>query len=310
VLKEGIMTSPSILERAVSLLVAPTPEPLLREILFPSDLSPAADAALGHARLLAERFHALLVLYHAVEVERGGEGQGVGDPARERARRRERRAHEHLLTQAERVQTRRDVRVEPAATAASAVAALVHTMRPDLTVMATHGRRGLSHLVLGSVTEAVLEQNNGPVLCVRQPEHGVALPYRRVLVPTDLTDDSRRVFPLAAAIARAFSAEVLAVHVPAVLMGRTTAGVTDAVEDAVPSEQALAAFLMPEFLGVRVVPRIFFGATWASILHAARDERVDVIAMSTHRRNSLADRVLGTHAEHVVREAPCPVLVV
>ena len=304
------MTSPSILERALSLLVAPAPEPLLREILFPSDLSPAADAALGHARLLAERFQALLVLYHAVEVADADEGRAFGDPARERARRRERRAHEHLLTQAERIQTRRDVRIEPAAAVASAVTALVHTMRPDLTVMATHGRRGLSHLVLGSVTESVLEQSDGPVLCVRQPEHGVALPYRRLLIPTDLTDDSRRVFPLAAAIARAFSAEVLALHVPAVLMGRTTAGVTEAVEDTVPSEQALAAFLMPEFLGVRVVPRILFGATWGRILDAAHDERVDVIAMSTHHRNSLSDRVLGTHAERVVREAPCPVLVV
>jgi nucleotide-binding universal stress UspA family protein len=164
--------------------------------------------------------------------------------------------------------------------------------------------------MMGSVTERVLQRTPCPVLCVREPEHGVALPYRRILVPTDLSEDSRHAFRLAAAIARAFSAEIIALHVPAVPIGRTTAGVTEAVEAAVPSEAALAAFLMPEFVGVRVVPRIVFGSAWARIPAVAHDERVDVIALSTHRRDSLADRVLGTHAERVVREAPCPVLVV
>jgi nucleotide-binding universal stress UspA family protein len=39
--------------------------------------------------------------------------------------------------------------------------------QPDLLVMATHGRRGLSRMFLGSVAEAVVRKATCPVLTVR-----------------------------------------------------------------------------------------------------------------------------------------------
>lgn len=44
----------------------------------------------------------------------------------------------------------------------------------ELVVMATHGRKGFKHLMLGSVAERVLRESRGPVLAVRptpQPHH-------------------------------------------------------------------------------------------------------------------------------------------
>jgi universal stress protein A len=45
--------------------------------------------------------------------------------------------------------------------------------RSDLIVLATHGRRGLGHLLLGSVAEQVVQHAHCPVLTVppRQPPH-------------------------------------------------------------------------------------------------------------------------------------------
>ena len=40
----------------------------IREILFPTDLSAASERAFEHARLLAERSGARLVVYHAIEI--------------------------------------------------------------------------------------------------------------------------------------------------------------------------------------------------------------------------------------------------
>ena len=40
-------------------------------------------------------------------------------------------------------------------------------LRPDLIVMATHGRTGLSHMVLGSVAERTVRESTVPVLTVR-----------------------------------------------------------------------------------------------------------------------------------------------
>lgn len=46
----------------------------------------------------------------------------------------------------------------------------------DLVVMGTHGRRGFSHLVSGSVAEAVLRNGPCPVLTVKSPKFGAARP--------------------------------------------------------------------------------------------------------------------------------------
>jgi nucleotide-binding universal stress UspA family protein len=43
----------------------------------------------------------------------------------------------------------------------------------DLVVMATHGRTGISHLVLGSVAEKVVRESSCPVLTIRMKAHAV-----------------------------------------------------------------------------------------------------------------------------------------
>lgn len=54
--------------------------------------------------------------------------------------------------------------------AASAVVAEVKKAESDVIVMGTHGRRGFSHLVLGSVAEEVIKTSPVPVLLVRPVE--------------------------------------------------------------------------------------------------------------------------------------------
>ena len=44
------------------------------------------------------------------------------------------------------------------------------TVRADLIVMGTHGRRGMTRLVMSSDAEAVLREATVPVLLVRSPE--------------------------------------------------------------------------------------------------------------------------------------------
>ena len=47
---------------------------------------------------------------------------------------------------------------------------LAQSITPDLIVVGTHGRKGLSHLLMGSVAESVLRNASVPVLCVRHHE--------------------------------------------------------------------------------------------------------------------------------------------
>ncbi len=51
------------------------------------------------------------------------------------------------------------------------------------------------------------------------------------------------------------------------------------------------------------------GTPTQTIVDTAGEQRVDLIIMGTHGRTGLAHVFLGSVAEHVVRQAPCPVLV-
>lgn len=282
--------------------------PALREVVFASDLSNECDISLSHARLLAERFSAHLRLYHVLQAPSACTAAGAS--ADELWDRREAAAKRHLCACAEGVSVTWDVVVERAPAAAPALLAYLGHTRPGVAVMTTRRRTSLAHLVLGSVTETVLEHGDCPLLCVREPEHGVALPYRRVLVPTDLSEASRRALPLAALLARAFGAQILALHVIPRARSAALVRVARRPEAPAPDEHTLQRFLAPQLDGLRVVPLIESGEPGEGILRAARLHRPDAIVMSTRRRDSLKDRILGTNAERVLRDSPCPVLVV
>ena len=58
---------------------------------------------------------------------------------------------------------------------------LAKRLRADLIVMATHGRKGLRHLVLGSVAERVVREAPCPVLTVKPKPPAAAKSSRRRL---------------------------------------------------------------------------------------------------------------------------------
>ena len=132
----------------------------------------------------------------------------------------------------------------------------------------------------------------------REPEHGVHIPYRKLLVPSDLSEAATRCFPLAAKLARRFQSKILALHVPS---GRDSESQADS--------DRLTAALGEHFEGLQIEPHIGSGTPWRAIVELARKRQVDLIAMSTQGHDSLADSLLGSTAERVVRHAPCPVLV-
>jgi universal stress protein A len=70
--------------------------------------------------------------------------------------------------------------------------------------------------------------------------------------------------------------------------------------------QIVKETLKPE---VQSVIEIRSGVPDLDIVRAARDLAVDLIVMVTHGRTGLEHFVLGSVTEHVIREAPCPVLV-
>ncbi len=279
----------------------------LREVLFPSDLSPASERAFEHARFLAERFEATLTLYHAVEIPDPSYAHWAFAHGHEIWCRAEEAAREALARRAENLGVSHTVMVERHASAPVALLDFIRRTQPDLVVMATHGREGLLHLVLGSVTERIVRHAFRPVLCVRPPACGEALAYRRVLVPTDLSLASRLAFPMAALFARTFGAQALALHVAPPATAVTLSGVPQVL--APPDPAIIEEFCRDDFSGVPLSAQVRCGPVWETICRVAREECADLVVMATRGHDSLADRIIGSNTERVVRHAPCPVLV-
>lgn len=137
-----------------------------KKILFPTDFSHTGDAALELASALARDMNAKLLIVHVEEpplAYAGGEFYyGVPDPATEDMKQMLQEVvpkdstvpcEHHLVTG------------EPA----SAVTRLAESEEVDMIVMGTHGRTGVTRLLMGSVAEAIVRRAPCPVLTYRQP---------------------------------------------------------------------------------------------------------------------------------------------
>jgi nucleotide-binding universal stress UspA family protein len=130
-------------------------------ILFPTDFSHTGDAALAMATALARDTGATLIIVHVEEppiAYGGGEMYyGMPEPALEEI---ERMLREVKPQDPEVKFEHRLISGDPS----TAICRLAEEINADLIVMGTHGRTGLSRLLMGSVAEAVVRRAPCPVL--------------------------------------------------------------------------------------------------------------------------------------------------
>lgn len=142
-----------------------------RRILFPTDFSHYNAAALEFASTLAGESKALLFIVHVDETS--DLNAALGEAAYIYAQSPDcptRRANRERLAQV--VPTVAGVKYEHHCLTGAPVAEILRFAeqeKVDLIVMASHGRTGLSRLLMGSVAEAVVRRASCPVLIVKQP---------------------------------------------------------------------------------------------------------------------------------------------
>lgn len=144
----------------------------------------------------------------------------------------------------------------------------------------------------------------------RSPFH-----IKKILVPMDFSDCARKALQYAIPFAKEHNATVTLLHIvpPIYTMGEfggieypqlqaemqanghkaLAKLIADDIRDQVPSESLVR-----------------LGAPAHEIVETARKLESDLIILSTHGRTGLKHLLLGSVSEHVVRWAPCPVLIV
>lgn len=196
----------------------------------------------------------------------------------------------------------------------------------DLIAIATHGRTGLRRLMLGSTAERVVRHALCPVLVVRETEREflevgqgkaaaqTGLRITKVLVPLDFSDSSREGLLYAISFAQRFGASLVLLHAiqvqpftPADSHERMPA---PGVIERAARLRARKFLKQVDFAGVTYEMEIQCGVPAHEICRFAENAHVELIITSTHGQTGLAQVLIGSTAEHVVRYAYCPVLVV
>lgn len=145
----------------------------IEKILFPTDFSEEAEQAFESAVYLAESHKADLTLMHVVEQMHGlTHDEVLALTSMDIAEKRVKQAEKKLQALVDRVKggvsAKQTVREGGTWTV---ICDTADEERADIIVMASQGRTGLSHALIGSIAEKVVRHANCPVLVVRNKEN-------------------------------------------------------------------------------------------------------------------------------------------
>jgi|SRR5208282_2374448 len=133
--------------------------------------------------------------------------------------------------------------------------------------------------------------------------------FKRILCPVDFDQNSLEALRLAVELAQERTATLQLLHVVPLPPGPEVALPFVRIEASARAKlERLARRKVNRKVPCEVA--IMLGDPGVEVVQAAKRLRSDLIVMATHGRKGLRRLVLGSVAEHVVREAPCPVLTV
>lgn len=297
----------------------------LRHILCPVDDSEPSRHALRQAASMARQSTARLTLLHSAQplqipaAEVGGSADSVLRHEDEEHIR-SWMAGDQRLAASLGVEADTQIVIGPPA---KEIVAAATRLAADIIVLGTHGRSGVSHLLLGSVAESVLRHAQCPVLTVpRQAEGTAPIPFARVLCAIDFSDCSLRALEFAMTASIDAGAELVLAHA---LEWPWPEPPAPSFDDISPEEaEALRRFrerrerdmlrrlteLEPVGLEGRCSVVVTHGHPATELLRLAREHQVDLIVLGIRGRRVLDLAMFGSTAYHVVRRAECAVLTV
>jgi nucleotide-binding universal stress UspA family protein len=147
--------------------------------------------------------------------------------------------------------------------------------------------------------------------------HRAPAAYRRILVPIDFSEHSKRALTRAVALATTFNAELSLIFVVETAIYPADFGFGQVTIPSVEREmtergEAELKKLVASHVGdaVKAQTIVVGGKPFLEIIKTAEEEKTDLIIIATHGHTGVEHILFGSTAEKVVRKAPCDVLVV
>lgn len=284
----------------------------LKNILFATDFSPAAEAALPYAIGLAQRYggtvHGLHVRFPATYPVVGPEAMPqVLQAAQEQAETEAQQLHAMLNSVPHEVSVG-EGEVWPM------ISEIVRKGKTDLIVIGTHGRTGVTRALLGSVAEEIFRRAACPVLTVGphvSKDTERRLEMKEILYATDFSPESLAALPFAVSLAQEHQARLTLLHVvPPPKVGELVHAEQHAestlrrLRTLVPAEAE--SWCEPNF-------KVEHGPEADKIMEVANALGADLIVLGVRGAEGgmgAATHLLQSIAHRVVTQARCPVLTV
>ena len=143
---------------------------------------------------------------------------------------------------------------------------------------------------------------------------------RKILVPTDFSEDSDLAFQMALSIAVKYQARIFLLHV-----------ISNTVQQSLADyclDQSIVARVLNESIvfsneklqevidknqqsgNIKVIPDVRKGQPYEEILKEAAERKIDLIVIASHGKTGLKKYLIGSVTEKVMKEAKCPVLLI
>jgi nucleotide-binding universal stress UspA family protein len=284
----------------------------IKTILCPVDFFPASDAAVSYATGLAKNYDARLHLLHVITpVVRG--------------------AHQYAIRPSDMTKSLESVaavemtkfvnQVKAAGVAVDVetrvgdpydeIKIAIASLKPELVVMGTHGRRGVERWFMGSTTEKLLRHSPVPLVTISASgERAIPQRFRRILVTTDFSDGTPDALSYAFSVAQENESRITLLHV---LHEPTDTGLSFTYQDSLMKgvEKQLYELVPDEARNwCDIDVRVETGVPYRTILKTLQDADIDLLVMNIHGKDMLDRALVGSTAERVVRAACCPVMLI
>ena len=281
----------------------------LKNILFATDFSQAADAAAPIAIQIARRYGAKV---YGVHVNRFDDYTAAAPSAwAAMAEAAEKETKEDAGRLNEQLQSIEHEVVIGEGNLWEVLSNMIQQKEIDLVVVGTRGRTGFGKTLLGSVAEQILRQSPCPVLTVGphvNPWSDEYVKMREILYATNLATDTPVAAPYAISLAQENQAHLVLLHV---IEDPKAGDLVDSPEVTDLKERKLQQ-LVTEQAGLWCEPTYIVeqGPAAEKILDVAKRRPTDLIVLGARPAKGLATHMnIGT-VHKVVSQAKCPVLTV
>jgi len=267
-------------------------------ILVPTDFSDVASSALGHAIKVAQVYNNEITLVNIVDEGLFGGIFGGGNQTElvKEA------VHNRLENIATEIKSKHGINVHTRIGSGriyKTISQIANDENFDSIIMGSHGANGIEQ-VIGSNASRTIQSAEVPVVVVKN--HSVGEGYKKIIMPMDLSIESRQKTDWAIHVGKKFNSEI---HV--VYQGSSDEFTQNRIKANVKSVESKLSQNGVNFKDVEIEDKLLENYA-TEIMRYAEKANADLILIMTDMEVGITDMLRGTYTQQIVNRSNTPVM--